>query len=157
MSDTSSSTSSRSASPEPVPTQSEPEKPSQPSPSPAPAASAIVIPDTLRQDLREYLDLCKQIKEANVELKVFKERCKELGQTISDFMEQHTIPSIDTPNGKISCYQANKVTPLNKDYFREAIQVKFTDKAVIDELTALAFERPSTTVPRIKVIPRRKT
>ena len=114
------------------------------------------VPQNVKDDLKEYMDLQEQIKGANMELKVFKERLKELSNDIAEYMAQHDIQYFNTPQGKVSFYQSKSMKPLNKDFFKETIQSKITDKQLVDELTTMFEKRPFTEVNRIKVFPKRR-
>ena len=114
------------------------------------------VPQQVKEDLKEYLDLQEQIKGANLELKVFKERLKELSADIAEYMAQHGIQFFNTPQGKVSFYQSKSMKPLNKDFLKEAMESKISDKALVNELTTIFEKRPFTEVNRIKVFPKRK-
>ncbi len=137
---------------------------SEGSSSPTPPAVASVptvkqgdVPEQVKHDLREYLDLKEQIKGANEELKVFKERLKELEGDLSQFMSENNIPFINIPPlGKVSFYQSKAMKPLNKDFIKEAFDSKIMDKTLASELTTMFEKRPFTEVSRIKVFPKRR-
>lgn len=121
------------------------------------AQRVVQVPPEVKDDLKEYVDLQEQIKGANQELKVFKERLKELSTDIAQYMAENGLLFIDTPRGKVSFYQSKAMKPINKDYFKEALAgSKITDQGIIDELTSIFDKRPFTEVSRIKVLPRTK-
>lgn len=112
------------------------------------------LPDEITRALREFINLCGQIKDAKDEIKALCERKSELEGLITQFMVSHDIPAFKTPNGKISVYQAKTVKPLNKDFFKETISAKISDTRMVEELTNLAFTgRPIVSTPKIKITP----
>jgi len=116
----------------------------------------IQLTEEITNDLKEFIDLCGQIKAAKEEIKVLADRKVELEDKISQFMIEHGIPAFNTPNGMIKSYPATTVKPLNKEYLRETLSSKLQDARIVEELTTLAFQkRPSTSVHKIKVIPKR--
>ncbi len=124
------------------------------------APSAVLkqddVPSQVKEDLKEYLDLKEQIKGANEELKIFKERLKELEGDLTQYMEEHNVQFFNTPLGKVSFYQSKSMQPLNKDFFKEAFQSKIPDKTLANELTTMFEKRPFTETNRIKVFPKRR-
>lgn len=145
-----SASSSRNASPSP------PASPVAESPAVTTVRTQDDVPPQVKEDLKEYLDLKEQIKGANEELKVFKERLKELEGDLSQYMSEHGVQFFNTPLGKVSFYQSKSMKPLNKDFFKEAFQSKIPDKTLADELTTMFEKRPFTEVNRIKVFPKRR-
>lgn len=110
------------------------------------------LPDETKNDLKEFIHLCEQIKAAKEEIKVLNDRKVELEGKISEFMLRHEIQQFDTPSGKISIVETKAVKPLNKEFLRDAISARITDPKVVEELTNLAFsKRPTTSVPKIKI------
>lgn len=116
-----------------------------------------ILTEELTNNLREFINLCEQIKAAKEETNILIARKTELENEISQFMIQHNVPAFKTPNGKISVYQAKTVKPLNKDFLRETIAAKIPDKTVVEELTNAAFSaRPTVSTQKIKVTPAKR-
>jgi len=119
-------------------------------------AEIRVIPEEVTRNLREYVDICTQIKSARDELKIFTERKSELEEYILQFMQQNDIPAFQTPTSTIRLYDSKSKTPLNKDYLRETLSGKLNTQET-DEILALAFDqRPVTQSQKIKVGPKMK-
>ncbi len=115
-----------------------------------------LITTQMTDNLKEFLDLCKNIKAAKEEIKILSDRKTELEVDIRDFMLDHDIPAFKTPNGLIQIRQTKSVKPLNKDFLRETISTKISDSQIALELTELAFSnRPTTMVPKIRVVSQR--
>jgi hypothetical protein len=111
------------------------------------------VPTQVKEDLREYLDLKEQIKGANEELKVFKERLKELSGDISQYMNEHGIDFFNTRLGQVTFYKSKAMTPLNKDFVKKAFESNIPDRTLATELTNIFEKRPFTEVSRIKILP----
>ena len=121
-----------------------------------PKKVTLVIPEEVTQNLREYVDICTQIKTAKDELKIFSERKSELEEFILEFMMQNSIPAFDTPNGRIKLCETKSKAPLNKDYLREMVSKKLTSQET-DEIIELAFDkRPTVNSQKIKLGPNMK-
>ena len=82
--------------------------------------------DELKQIVRNYLAINKQIKEKQAELKNMKTRKKIFEEQISDFMQQHQIEDINSSSGRInlkirenykSLSQKKTITSIN-DFYR---------------------------------------
>lgn len=115
----------------------------------------VVLSDEMTQNLREFIDICEQIKGAKDEMKIFTERKKELDGVITAFMLENGIPAFKTPNGRITVYETKSVKPLNKEYLKETIGKRITDVKMVEEITDLAFNnRESVSVQKIRVIPK---
>ena len=76
-------------------------------------------------DLKEFIDLGELIHIANDEMKLLKERKKELELKLSEFMFDQNINAFKTPNGKITVHQTKSVKPLNKDNLKGIISKKY--------------------------------
>lgn len=110
------------------------------------------ISEEITGDLKEFIDLCEQIRNAKEEIKVLCDRKTELEGKISEFMKHNQIPAFITPNGRITVYNAKSVKPLNKEYFKETVSSKIRDEKMVEELMSLVFsKRPTTEVQKIKV------
>jgi|SRR6478609_4853124 len=117
----------------------------------------VQLTEEITQALRQFINLCEQIKNAKDEIKVLCERKAELEGRITQFMLSHDIPAFKTPNGKISVYQAKTTKPLNKDFLKETISAKITDAKMVEELTNMAFTgRPTVSTPKIKITPSKR-
>jgi hypothetical protein len=113
------------------------------------------LPDEMVRNLREFIDLCEQIKGANDELAILKERKNQLQESITQFMVRNSIPRFLTPNGKINLCEQKSVKPLNKEFLKMTISSRI-DSNIAHELSELAFSsRPVTHVKKIRVIPKR--
>lgn len=110
------------------------------------------LPDETKNDLKEFIHLCEQIKAAKEEIKVLNDRKSELEGNISEFMLRHEIQHFETPSGKISIVETKAVKPLNKEFLRDTIAARIADPKIVEELTNLAFsKRPTTSVSKIKI------
>lgn len=58
--------------------------------------------DELKQIVRNYLHINKQIKEKQAEVKSMKTRKKILEEKICEFMQQHQIEDINSSSGRIN-------------------------------------------------------
>lgn len=112
----------------------------------------------INSDLREYIDICSQIKSAREDLKIITERKSELEKTISNYMTEHNIPGFNTPNGRIAFYDAKSVTPMNEGFLREKFSENNVDSKITDTIleSITSKNRPSVAVKKIKVIPKKK-
>ncbi|KAI8822773.1 hypothetical protein BJ741DRAFT_635210 [Chytriomyces cf. hyalinus JEL632] len=117
-----------------------------PAPAPPPPPG-----DTLKNNLREFIDLTEQIKNVKRDLKIINERKNELASDICKYMIDNDIPAFKTPNGNVSVYEQKSTKPINKDYIIETLSTKLDD-LLAKELAALLVEsRPVIPVPKIKV------
>ena len=114
----------------------------------------LIIPDEVTSNLREFIDLCEQIKGAKEENKILRDRKSELETAITAFMIDNSIPAFKTPNGKIQVYNTKSVKPLSRDFLRDTMASRILDEKIVQELTEMAFaKRPTASVQKIKVIP----
>src|SRR6478609_8459039 len=95
------------------------------------------VSEEITGDLKEFIDLCEQIRNAKDEIKVLCDRKVELEGKIFEFMKQNDIPAFITPNGRISMYNAKSVKPLNKEFFKETVSSKIGDEKMVEELINL--------------------
>lgn len=120
-------------------------------------ANPTILTEEITNDLRQFINLCEQIKASKEELKILSDLKTELENKISEFMITHDIPAFKTPNGKIQVYQAKTTKPLNKEFLRETIAAKIADAKIVDELINTAFTaRPTTSSQKIKVTPSKR-
>jgi DNA-binding transcriptional MerR regulator len=108
--------------------------------------------EKIQTSLEEYVDICKSIKDVRNEVKLFTERKTELEEEISNFMRDNNVPEFTTSDGKnkIKLYESNTKVPLNKDYLREVAKSKLDEKT-LEEIIALAFDRPINNSMKIKL------
>jgi hypothetical protein len=139
-------------------------------PQPEAPRRQIVIPETIFNSCTEYMDLGRQIKDAQKEVKAFmeqlrvykeplkilKDRKMELETLIQEFMEKNMIPWFETRSGRIELTEARAKAPLNKEYLHEAMATKIQDAKMLDDLCELAFNRPSSVVRKVKVVNNKK-
>lgn len=120
-------------------------------------ANPTILTEEIMNDLRQFINLCEQIKASKDELKMLTDLKTELENKISEFMITHDIPAFKTPNGKIQVYQAKTTKPLNKEFLRDTIAAKITDMKIVEELINSAFgARPTTSTQKIKVTPSKR-
>ena len=123
------------------------------------------IPMDFKQELRQFLDLNKQIKDAKDSLKIVSEQKMNLEKNITNFMVENSIPVINTPEEKIKLFHTKTVKPLSKEFLKEIIQEYFKeninksieDEDVIQEVADLAFsKRPTEENAKIKIMKQSK-
>src|SRR5688572_2542155 len=68
----------------------------------------------IQSDIKEYIDLCEQIRAVKQDMKIIQERKRELDDHICAYMVKHNISACQTPQGKILMYQAKVMKPMNK-------------------------------------------
>ncbi len=116
----------------------------------------ISLSDEMVLNLRQFIDLCEQIKGVKEDLKILVERKTELEGIISQFMISNEIPVFNTPNGRIAIQNSTTKKPLNKEMLLDIIQTKISDTRIAQELTELAFsKRPTSQVQKIRHVPER--
>ena len=72
-----------------------------------------------KTNLKEYIDLDRQIKEASKSLKIIKNRKKNLSKTINVYMKQYSIDELQIPGGKIKTVETNSTGGLTKKIILE--------------------------------------
>lgn len=124
---------------------SEPEDHSPPQP------NQVVIDENMKDNLRKFIDLSEKITEAKEALKVLTDVRTEIESQILSFMVLNNIPKFKTPIGTLKFIETKSVKPLNKALLTETISKKITDKKLAQELTDALTNRPTTSVPKIKL------
>ena len=100
--------------------------------------------EDIQKDLDEYVDICKNIKDVNNEIKIFKERKVELEMQFSKFMQKNNLDQFSTVDGKtkIKLYESNTKVPLNKEYLKKNLKSSKLDEKTCQDILTAAFERP---------------
>jgi len=77
-------------------------------------SSHDLLTSDFRSNLKEYIDIDKQIKEATKSLGVIKKRKTDLAVIINDHMKQHDVEELNLPDGKIKTFISITTESLNK-------------------------------------------
>ncbi|KAJ3081297.1 hypothetical protein HK102_002440, partial [Quaeritorhiza haematococci] len=110
------------------------------------------VMNSLKNNVKEYVTLTKEIKEAKGHIKLLSARVTELEGELVQFMKSHDIHSLQISNGKINLYESKTVKPLNRDILTQTIAQKL-DPSVAKELVESAFEsRPTTSISKIRIV-----
>jgi aminoglycoside phosphotransferase family enzyme len=95
------------------------------------------INEDIKNRLREFLELDDNIrladgrlKDIKDDMKTVKERHKELGEMIKEFMKKTGREELITDKGVIKMKEAKRVAPLNKDDLATMLKDRVGDKAV---------------------------
>jgi septal ring factor EnvC (AmiA/AmiB activator) len=90
--------------------------------------------DDVKKQLKEFLELDDQIKQAETKLKeirsdirTVKERHKELSEVIKKYMKDNEKDRLMTNKGTICIKESQRVTPLKKDDLAEFLNEQFND------------------------------
>jgi len=72
--------------------------------------------EEFKSNLKEYLDIDKQLKEANSSLKIIRQRKSSLSFLLHNRMKQFEVDELTLPGelGKIRAYTSITTSPLNK-------------------------------------------
>ena len=102
--------------------------------------------DIFKSQLKQWLDIDKQIHELNQKIKELKKiKNKTLEPQITQFMINHNIKDVNTDNGPVKCNQRNTKKPLNKTYIRNSLSQLISDSIVIDQAMTLMDQREVVT------------
>lgn len=106
--------------------------------------------DIFKSQLKQWLEIDKQIFELNKQIKELKKiKNKTLEPQITQFMVQHNIKDVNTDNGPIKCNQRNTKKPLNKTYIRNSLSQFIQDSIIIDQAMTLMDQREVVTTYKL--------
>lgn len=73
-----------------------------------------ILSEDFKSNLKEFLDIDNQIKEATKSISIIKKRKNELADMINIHMKKHEIDELNIGDGKIKTYKTVKTESLNK-------------------------------------------
>ena len=77
------------------------------------------LPIDFKTNIKEYIDLDKQIKDASKSLTIIRNRKKTLSKSINVYMQQYSIDELCIPGGKIKKVETNRTSSLTKNIILE--------------------------------------
>ena len=105
--------------------------------------------DIFKSQLKQWIEIDKQIFELNLQIKALKKIKKTLEPSITQFMIQHNIKDVNTDNGPVKCNQRNTKKALNKTVIRNSLSKLINDSIVIDQAMTLMDQREIVTTYKL--------
>lgn len=105
--------------------------------------------DQFKSQLKQWLDIEKQISELSKQIKELKKTKKILEPQITQFMVQYNIKDVNTENGPVKCNQRNTKKPLNKTIIRNSLSRLISDSIVIDQAMTLMDQRETVSTYKL--------
>lgn len=78
------------------------------------SSSHDLLTDVFKSNLKEYLDIDKQIKDATKSLGIIKKRKNDLSTIINEHMKKYDVDEINIGDGKIKTFVSVTTESLNK-------------------------------------------
>ena len=79
------------------------------------------VSETFKDNLREWLDLAKNIEEVNKELKEVRKRKSDLEEVIKNSMRGYKVKALNIPGAKITLKTSKVVKPLKREDIQSLI------------------------------------
>jgi hypothetical protein len=104
--------------------------------------------EVLSTNIKKWLQLEKEMKLLQTELKERRKKKNDLTNILVDLMKKNDIECLDISDGKIIYTQNNSKGPLNKKYLSECLEKYFSDNSSIptEELVQFILENRTTTI-----------
>ena len=94
----------------------------------------------LKQNLREYVDIAENLRSVADDVKVLKQRQKELEELIVNDMEKLGITHLKIPHGTISRVKKQQLATVNRKRIMEILSTKI-NQDLADEITKCVFDK----------------
>ena len=85
--------------------------------------------EILSTNIKKWLQLDKEMKTLQKELKERRKKKNNLTDTLVEIMKKNEIDCLDISDGKIIYTQNNTKSPINKKHLLESLDKYFSDKA----------------------------
>lgn len=104
--------------------------------------------EVLVKTIKEWMSIENEMKQFQKEIKVRREKKKELSQKLVDIMKKNEIDCFDISEGKIIYTKNNVKTALNKTHILESLNTYFSNNPAVkpDEVTNFILDKRSTVI-----------
>jgi hypothetical protein len=97
--------------------------------------SAVPVSDDLRVKMAEWVEIKKNIADANMDMKVLTDHEKKLKSFVNDYMKENAIDKINLRKGKVTRKETIKKAPFNKASVEAGLTVYFnSDTARVESV-----------------------
>ena len=98
--------------------------------------------EQLSLNIKKWIQLDKEMKMLQKELKERKKKKNELTDVLVDIMKTHEIDCVDISDGKIMYTQSNIKSPINKKHLLDSLEKYFAnnDSVPTDEIVTFILE-----------------
>ncbi len=110
------------------------------------------LPKEVMAEITEYIDLQNVIRKARDDLKVTRQRIKELETKIKGFMIEHDVPMFKLASANIERVEKKSTKAISKEYLKGVVaEIILDDDKIIEVVEAAFTKRPVTYVEKLKL------
>lgn len=104
--------------------------------------------EVLIKTIREWMSIENDMKKLQKEMKIRREKKKELSETLVKIMKKSEVDCFDISEGKIIYTKNNVKTPLSKKHLMDCLSTYFADNSSVqaDDVAKFILENRSTVV-----------